>query len=264
MKNDLLADYFLNEYMPMHPSFTKEDLMREFITKADQLNLNQASNELLFEAFTHKSFAHEQKMELKNNERLEFLGDSVLQLVVSEKLLLDNPETKEGKLSKLRSSIVNEKSLSTLARHCKLNQLLILGRGELREKGHEKDSLLANCFESYLGAVYLTHGLDRSKEVCLEIFDSYAEHKSDLFKLSAVNDFDAKSRLQEKTMKLYKEHPKYVSTEFERDKERLFHIELHLKDKKLGELEHRSKKKGMQELAKIVLKEINTNNPGAK
>ena len=257
MKNDLLSDYFLNEFMPLHPSFTREDLMREFVKKANQLNLDTTAPELLFEAFTHKSFAHESKEELKDNERLEFLGDSVLQLVVSERLMDLHPTTKEGKLSKLRSSIVNESSLSALARHVKFQKLIMLGKGEYREKGHNKDSLLANCFEAYLGAVYLTHGLDTSRDRCLEIFQSYAQEHTDLFEMSSINDFDAKSRLQEKLMKLHKEVPKYSSVEVGHEKEKMFKISVSIKDQKLGELTHKSKKKGMQELARLVLKQMN-------
>lgn len=257
MKNDLLSDYFLNEFMPMHPSCTRKDLMQEFIKKAAQLGLDTSGPDLLFEAFTHKSFAHESKEELKNNERLEFLGDSVLQLVVSERLMAIHPNTKEGKLSKLRSSIVNETTLSSLARMCGLHKLIMLGKGEYREKGHNKDSLLANCFEAYLGATYLNFGLERARERCLEIFKMYEQEHSNLFELSSINDFDAKSRLQEKLVKIYKEVPKYSSSEVEGTKEKLFQISVSIKDKKLGEITHKSKKKGMQELARLVLKQMN-------
>ena len=88
MKNDLFADYFLNEFIPLNPRYSRDDLLNEFMDKARSLNLANAESDLLLEAFTHKSFAHEAKVELPNNERLEFLGDSVLQLAVSENLML--------------------------------------------------------------------------------------------------------------------------------------------------------------------------------
>ncbi|MEX0798327.1 MAG: ribonuclease III [Bacteriovoracaceae bacterium] len=259
MKNDLLSDYFLNEYIPMLPSYSKEDLQKEFIQKARELNLAHADEDVLFRAFTHKSFAHEAKGELPDNERLEFLGDSVLQLVVSEELLKLHPNTKEGKLSKLRSSIVNERSLSQLARNMKLNKLILLGKGELREKGYDKDSLLANCFEAYLGAVYLSAGLEMTRAKILEIFENFAKDNENLFLLEAIEEFDAKSRLQEKLMKERRELPKYVAKELGENNEKRFHISLLVKGEKLGELVHKSKKKGMQELAKKVLEDFNKN-----
>ena len=259
MKNDLLSDYFLNEFMPMLPSYTKEDLQKEFFAKAIALGLDQAEADLLFEAFTHRSFSHEAKLVLPDNERLEFLGDSVLQLIVSERLLQMHPQTSEGKLSKLRSSIVNESSLSLLARHFQLNKLLLLGRGELSEKGHEKDSLLANCFEAYLGAVYCSAGFDQTRKLVLEVFEKYAQAKADLFQLEAIKEFDAKSRLQEKLMKEHLEPPRYFAKELNEGKEKLFEISVFIKNKKLGELKHKSKKKGMQTLAKQVLKSLTQN-----
>lgn len=256
MKNDLLSDYFLNEYIPLHPSHTRDDLLKEFMRKAKELGLFDGREELLFEAFTHKSFAHESKLDLTNNERLEFLGDSVLQLIVSENLMQLHPDAKEGELSKLRSSIVNEYSLSELAKRFGLNKLILLGRGELGEKGHDKASLLANCFEAYLGAVYLSNGFEDTKSAALEMFAAVAAGGKDLFHLDAIENFDAKSRLQEALVKLYQEPPKYACEE---NKEKLFHITITIKGEKLGELTHKSKKKGMQELAKKVLKEFQNN-----
>ena len=261
MKNDLLSDYFLNEYIPLHPSYTRDDLLKEFRNKAQTSELalpNNDQEELFFEAFTHKSFAHEAKTELTNNERLEFLGDSVLQLVISETLLAMYPEAKEGKLSKLRSSIVNESSLSSLARRFQLQRLIMLGRGEFGEKGYDKDSLLANCFESYLGALYISSGYEKTKAVILSILATAAAQGEDLLKMEAIEDFDAKSRLQEELVKRFQETPKYVCADVENEngKERLFRISLSVKGETLGELVHKSKKKGMQALARQVLADI--------
>src|SRR5690554_6364783 len=116
MKNDLFADYFLNEFIPLNPRYSRDDLLTEFMNTARSLNLANAESDLLLEAFTHKSCALEAKAPFPNNERLESLGDSVLQLAVSEHLMLLHELESEGKLSKMRSSIVNEASLSRLAK----------------------------------------------------------------------------------------------------------------------------------------------------
>lgn len=259
MKNDLLADYFINEYIPLNPTHTKTDLMTEFFSRAERIDLPQGKDELIFEAFTHKSFAHESKLDLNNNERLEFLGDSVLQLIVSETLMALHPEAKEGKLSKLRSSIVNEASLGELAREMGLNKLIMLGKGELGERGYEKPSLLSNCFEAYLGALYLSEGFEKTKARVLKMFQGLEKRGRNLFDLEAIGDFDAKSRLQEILVKESGEPPKYVCSELNGDKEKLFHIVATVNGQKLGELSHKSKKKGMQALAKKILQDREDN-----
>lgn len=254
-----ISDFILNEFIPFHPAYTREEILSEFLVKAGELGLRNAGDELLFEAFTHKSFAHEAKIELANNERLEFLGDSVLQLIVSEYLIKLYPNEKEGRLSKLRSSIVNENTLSMLSKKFSLDSLIILGKGEYREGGFSKPSLLANCFEAYLGAIYLSKGFDQTQKLVINMLESVVNDGRDLFHMDAIEDFDAKSRLQEALVKIYHEPPKYICTDLEGEKERLFHIELVVKGHKLGELTHKSKKKGMQALAKNVLEELNFN-----
>lgn len=234
--------------------------MNEFNTHSQKFGLDNAEAQILFEAFTHKSFAHESKFDLSNNERLEFLGDSVLQLVVSEKLIKAHPGEKEGKLSKLRSSIVNENSLSELGKYIGVNKLILLGKGELLERGHNKNSLIANCFEAYLGALYVSNGYESAKNTILNIFETYAQENKDLFAIEAIENFDAKSRLQEKLMKIYKELPKYEANEIEGDKEKLFTIKVNVAGRVLGEITHKSKKKGMQALAKKILKKMEDNN----
>lgn len=265
MKNDLSSDYFLshyllNEYIPLNPSHSKEDLLRQFVARARALGLDRGESELLFEAFTHKSFAHESKHDLPDNERLEFLGDSVLQLAVSEKLMRLYPRSPEGKLSKMRSSIVNESALGRLAKDLGLGKLLMLGKGELNEKGHQKDSLLANCFEAWLGALYLSFGFEKTEEIIARTFRKAGQNGKDYFHIAAMEDFDAKSKLQEAMVKRFGEPPKYVCAETGDKKSRQFRISVAAGGRTLGELVHPSKKKGMQALAKKVLDQIQTEN----
>src|SRR5437667_6339766 len=116
---------------------------------------------LLIEALTHKSYLNEAKETGRvDNERLEFLGDAVLDLVVSQHLLSAFPDAAEGELSKLRARLVNEKTLARVARRIGLGELLRLGRGETKTQGRNKPSLLADALEAVLAGVYLDGGLD--------------------------------------------------------------------------------------------------------
>lgn len=208
----------------------------------------------IFLAFLHKSFANECSFIDKHNERLEFLGDAILQLIISEEIFQLHPKGKEGKLSKLRSSLVNEGVLCELAKICRLDLLIFLGKGELKESGHLKTSLLANCFEALVGALYLAKGAEATKEFTLSVYRNYGESIGrDLFALEALDSFDAKSQLQEKLMREYKQAPRYEARWVEEGKEKAFHLSVYRGDILLGELKSNSKKKGMQELAKKVL-----------
>jgi len=125
--------------------------------------------ELFLEALTHSSFSNEAQPDqpCRNNERLEFLGDAVLELVASDWLLSARPELSEGELSRLRAALVNEKALAAAAREVGLGQLLRLGRGEEISGGRQKDSLLADALEAVCGALYLDGGLEACREFIL-------------------------------------------------------------------------------------------------
>jgi len=118
--------------------------------------------ELLGHALTHRSFAYEQGG-LPTNERLEFLGDSVLGLVVTEHLFLAYPELSEGQLAKLRSAVVNSRALADIARGLDLGALIRLGRGEETTGGRDKSSILADTMEAVIGAVFTEHGIDAAR-----------------------------------------------------------------------------------------------------
>ena len=125
-----------------------------------QLNLTFNKPELIQQAFRHTSYANEQaRRHLPHYERLEFLGDAVLELLSSEFLYHSYPNLPEGKLTRMRAQIVQEKSLAYLARQLKFNQFLQLGKGEELSGGRERDSILADCFEAVLGAIYEDQGL---------------------------------------------------------------------------------------------------------
>lgn len=129
-------------------------------TKAQGYSLPKFKNSKLFEeAFTHRSFLNEAKLKVSSNERLEFLGDSILSFVVSNYLYTKYPEFDEGTLTNLRSLMVKTKSLSEIARELKMGELLKLSRGEEESKGRENATLLENSFEAYIGALFLDQGM---------------------------------------------------------------------------------------------------------
>ena len=136
--------------------------MNEELTKLikQQYQVEFKDTSLLDQAFTHSSYVNEHRyMQLADNERLEFLGDAVLELVVSEFLYGYYQKLPEGKLTKLRAAIVCEDSLAKFAKECQFDQYIRLGKGEENSKGRERPSLLCDLFESFLGALYLDQGL---------------------------------------------------------------------------------------------------------
>ena len=124
--------------------------------------------ELLVLALTHRSFAYEAGG-LPTNERLEFLGDSVLGIVVTDWLYRTHPDRPEGDLAKMRAACVSQKALAVVARELALGPCVLLGKGERASGGADKDSILCDAFEAILGAIYLTHGIEKSAEVVLRL-----------------------------------------------------------------------------------------------
>ena len=124
--------------------------------------------ELLILALTHRSFAYEAGG-LPTNERLEFLGDSVLGIVVTDWLYRTHPDLAEGDLAKMRAASVSQRALAVVARELQLGPCVLLGKGERASGGADKDSILCDAFEAILGAIYLTHGIDVSRDVVLRL-----------------------------------------------------------------------------------------------
>ena len=154
-------------------------------------------NLLLKKSLTHKSFDKN-----KNNETLEFLGDRVLGLIISEKLISEHPKDKEGILDKKFSRLVNRETCYKIAKLLSLGDFIFLGSTEIRSKGQEKKRILANACESLIGALYLDGGYNETKQFI-------SKYWGEEFKLLKDNLIDSKSFLQEWTLKRYKELPKY-------------------------------------------------------
>lgn len=203
--------------------------------------------ELITTALTHSSYSNESKRGEKNNERLEFLGDSILSIVVSE-YLYKNLELAEGDLTKLRASIVCEGSLANFARKIDLGSYLRLGRGEEHSGGGSRPSILADAFEAVIGAIYLDSGIESARKFLLPFF-------KDIAKVGEVVDFrDYKTQLQEIVQKNPEERVHYVLVD-ERgpDHQKCFTVELRLNSNVIGRGEGRSKKVAEQMAAKQAL-----------
>jgi ribonuclease-3 len=203
---------------------------------------------LLDEALTHKSHANELKYKgTKHNERLEFLGDAVLTLVISEHLAATFPTAPEGELSKRKAQLVSEVSLARAARQRSLGPLLRLGRGEELTQGREKNSLLANVLEAILGAIYLDGGLEPARAFAMRVLET------ELQDVSAGTDY--KTQLQEWCQKEFETLPHYETVrESGPDHEKMFEVQLTVQGKVLGTGVGHSKKEAEQMAARAALK----------
>lgn len=188
--------------------------------------------EILNTAFTHKSYTNENLRYVQHNERLEFLGDSVLSLITVEILYAQFPHYDEGKLSRIKSMLVSEKTLSEIARQLHLSQYLLVGKGEKSSGGLSRDSNLANLLEAFLGAIYLDQGFSVAKNWLSPFLQKY------IVSLEEKKQFkDSKSALQEWSQKKFKIVPKYtILEETGPDHQKKFLIEVSvLKYKAIGE-----------------------------
>jgi len=211
---------------------------------------------LLEEALTRSSLVNEQKSSSpQHNERLEFLGDAVLSLVMSEYLAASLPQSSEGTLSKLKAQLVSESSLAQVARRLRLGEHLKLGRGEDRSKGREKDSLLADALEAVLAAVHLDGGFEASQTVTRHIF------AEELTNIAAQQEHpgagDYKTQFQEWCQKRHDALPRYATVrETGPDHQKLFEVELSIQGEVVGIGCGRSKKEAEQQAAKQALRQL--------
>ena len=206
---------------------------------------------LLEQALTHKSYFNESNTKLYgHNEKLEFLGDAVLDLCLGMILYQRYPQLNEGELSKVRASLVNESALMNFSKNLQLNEKMKLGKGELNSGGKEKPRLLASVFEAFLGAIFLDGGFDKAFQFVSVIFEKAVEE------VDLENHFstDFKTRLQERTQELHKATPVYkVISQDGPDHEKIFCIEVYIKDQKVSEGKGKSKKQAEQAAAQLAL-----------
>ncbi len=212
---------------------------------------------LLDEALTHTSYVNEFKEQgSKDNERLEFLGDAVLALIISEHVAAACPDLTEGALSKLRSHLVSEATLATVARRLELGKLLRLGRGEERTGGREKDSILANTVEAALAAVYLDGGLEAARSFSLRAFAQELREAASPDS-GAVLAGDYKTQLQEWCQQHHDCVPQYVmAKESGPDHQKTFDVQVLVQGKAMGRGTGRSKKEAEQAAAQKAMKRV--------
>jgi len=209
--------------------------------------------ELLQRAMTHRSYANENNLPAEShNERLEFLGDAVLELAISELLMSRYPNFTEGELSKLRAAIVNERQLAELAMQYGVGDYLLLGRGEEQTLGREKPSLLSDAYEAILGAMYLDRGYKKSRALI-------EKHYARLFTARTPESFytDYKTELQERVQGLFRTIPQYrLTKERGPDHRKTFEVEILIQNTNYGTGAGHSKKEAEQKAAQQALNRL--------
>jgi ribonuclease III len=210
--------------------------------------------ELLTQSLTHSSYANENPgIAPASNERLEFLGDAILGLIVAENLFLDFPSMAEGEMTRLRSILVKQETLARVAETIDLGEYLYLGKGEESSGGREKPANLARALEALIAAVYLDHGYEVTEQFVLEILDT--ELRRTLYQGTII---DYKSQLQEMLQAKAQQTPVYVLIETSGpDHDKKFTVEVKLGNDVLATGIGRSKKKAETEAARIALEKLN-------
>lgn len=165
--------------------------MKDIILWLKKRGIRVRNTDLIHQAFMHSSYANEHKA-CNDNERLEFMGDAVLQLWSSAHIFPLNPPLSEGRMTRLRAQLVCEKALAAYGRQLKLNDYLLLGSGEEKTGGRNKDAIIADMFEAFLGALYLDQGMDAVDNILDEVVTPQLQHPDDVMTIQ-----DYKTRFQE-------------------------------------------------------------------
>ena len=228
-----------------------------FETLEQNINYKFQDKKNLILALMQSTFCYEMKdQNLKSNERLEFLGDSLINFIVGKNLFHKYLNNNEGDLSKLRGALVNEEKLAALARVIGLGPYIFLGKGELKSSGSDKDSILADTFEALFAAIYFdcksnVEVLEKTFTHIVILFEK--KHTKDFYSMDQLEVFDTKSKLQELTMAAHGAFPTYKSHELPGNGG--FTVEVWLNHKKLAEMTGASKKKIEKLLAKKIIDE---------
>jgi len=221
--------------------------MNNYSQLEKRLNYTFKNKQLIIEALTHKSYKKPY-----NNERLEFLGDAVLDLIVGEYLFKKFSNSNEGILSKIRASLVNESGFTLLARKIDLGNYIFLSMAEENNNGRDKPSLLSNAFEAIIGAIYMEAGLEVAKNISIKLLEE-AHPKIDLKSLSK----DYKTALQELTQATHGVTPHYeLLGSSGPDHKKEFEIAIVLDEKTIASAKGKSKKDAQQKAAQIALEKL--------
>jgi ribonuclease-3 len=224
--------------------------VKDFSKLEKQLGIKFNNQDLLIQAFVHRSYLNENPdFNLKNNERLEFLGDAVLELVISEYLYAEYPDKPEGELTNWRASLVNAKMLAEVAQETELGEFLLLSKGEAKESGKARYYILANTLEALIGSIYL----DLGYEACDQFIKKYIVVKLPNILETGLYK-DAKSRFQEEAQDRTGVTPTYkVQKEWGPDHAKQFTVGVFLKDQLVAEGDGSSKQEAEGEAAKKAL-----------
>jgi ribonuclease-3 len=236
-----------------HPAPIEKSRIAELKVLTKRLGIPSGSRFLLNEALTHKSYTYERKLNSdRNNEKLEFLGDSVLGLIVSQYIFETFPEVTEGGLSKVKSVVVSAQVLGEKAQILDLGRFLLLGKGEEKTGGKNRPSLLADALEAVIGAVYLTHGLEPAKKLVLGLLKEDIEGV-----FTGRLEKDHKTLLQEYFQKTRKMAPRYlVVKEWGPDHNRNFEAVCDVGGELIGRGVGKSKKEAEQLAAQEAIRKL--------
>lgn len=224
--------------------------MHTFNQFEEKIGYHFKNQRLLEQAFTHRSYINENRGERReHNERLEFLGDAVLELAVTEYLFAKYPDKPEGDLTSYRAALVNTTSISNSATKLGMNEFLLLSRGEAKDTGRARQIILANAFEAIIGAIYLDQGYESAKKFIAEqLF-----HKTDEVVEKGLWQ-DAKSRFQEIAQEKNSVTPSYdVISQTGPDHDKRFVVGVYLGEERIATGEGRSKQEAEQQAAEQAL-----------
>jgi ribonuclease-3 len=221
---------------------------RELSLFEKQAGIHFKNIALLNLAFSHRSFANESHEDVDNNERLEFLGDSVLGLVVADWLFVNLPDLDEGDFSRIKSFVVSEESLAEIAKTLRVDNFILIGKGEEFSGGRGKKALLADCMEAIFGAYFLDSGFKAATDLIQRLLVPQIHTV-----LENKHRKDYKTLLQEFVQKRYKTYPKYqVVKKTGPEHDNTFYVEVIIQKKSFGPGSGNNKKEGEQAAAKIA------------
>ncbi len=217
---------------------------------SEKLGYEFSNLEIILEALTHSSYLNEHDHgDRRDNERLEFLGDAILDVIVGDYLFVELPDIDEGELSNNRARIINEKSLAQLARLIDLGNYILLGKGEELNNGRDRDSILSNAFEAVFAAIFKDSGYYETEKVFINLFKCEMDHiisSQELF-------YDYKSKIYEIAQQHNLGKTEFVISEDKHKNNKVFDVELFIDGKLFGSGHGENKKTAEQEASKEAL-----------
>lgn len=246
MKNDELNDKTQNEK-------SKKNRYRQLDKIQRIIKIKFKDKSLLNRSLTHRSYVNESGIHIKDNERLEYLGDSVLALVVNEYLFRHYEDYEEGSLAKIKSAVVSESTLADVASKLDIGGFILMGKGEEQSGGRGRSSILSNTLEALIGAIYLDSGIKECRKFIL------GNLKKDIERIDSLSYLrDPKTTLQEYVQKKYKNRPVYeIVEETGPDHQKEFRIKLIIDGVEFSSASGSSKRKAEMNAAMEALKKLN-------